>query len=82
MKHIRNCLICYQKFESNGPKSKYCGTECARRAMNESKRAKRREKREAEKAAKRPKMKSLAIINAEARAAGMTYGQYVAIKGI
>lgn len=82
MKHTKSCLICYRIFEPGGPNSKYCGTECARRAMNAKQNDKRHQQREEKRQAKLPKMKSLAIVNAEARESGMTYGQYVALKGL
>lgn len=72
-----NCCICGATFVTNKPNKKTCSDEC--RVIYKKEEAKRKnllKKAEKENNAKRNCGKALAEFNEEARAMGMTYGQY------
>lgn len=76
--HIFKCAVCGNAFETVKPNRKTCSADCKK--IYEKREAKERQKRHYEKkkqeTKKRKKVKSLAEFNAEARAMGMTYGEY------
>lgn len=71
---IKECAICGKEFTQNKTFQIYCTRECYKKSR-QAEIVKPRMKKAAEK--KKPKM-SILDINTAARAAGMTYGQYVA----
>lgn len=86
------CAYCGMEFETKSAAKLYCSRKCAV-TMHNKKRIRKREENDFQKAIERIKEKKehpekkeykneLARINAEARARGMTYGKYVALKKI
>lgn len=78
---IKRCKWCQKKFSTTKLNQEYCGKECAHNGKLKYQReyeAKRKATKE--KTPKKPKKKSDGItdIAVAARAAGMTYGEYVA----
>lgn len=69
----KTCSICSKTFYTEYPHQRYCSKECGREAHNEQK----KERREREKNLANSKL-SLDDINRQARAAGMSYGKFVA----
>ena len=69
----RTCSLCRTVFYTNSAKQKYCSKECAREAHNAQRKVRDERNRNIAKASK-----SLDEINRQARAAGMSYGKYVA----
>lgn len=85
MTQEKNCLVCGKRFMAKRIDQVYCGANCRkiafkkyRKEWGEETRARERELK-AEKM-KKPKINSVAEIAVEARKAGMSYGQYVAMK--
>lgn len=81
------CEICGKEYICKNPRQKYCGDACARSASASQQRTNgyrvremERERKRAEKRAKRIQTSHEALADAavEARAAGMTYGQWQA----
>lgn len=92
MIRIKKCEYCGMEFETKSAAKLYCSRKCAV-TMHNKKRIRKREENDFQKAIERinkkknqPEKKEykneLARINAEARAHGMTYGKYVALKKI
>lgn len=79
----RKCMICGKDFVAKRPETQICSEPCKREAEKIRKKraaAANMEKPKPEpKKAKRKKALTVWQINAAARAAGMTYGQYVAL---
>lgn len=75
---IKNCEICGKEFETKRDYQKYCSKAC-RLKQNRSLERERTEKKRTE---RKTKNKSLTNAAVEARAMGMTYGQYQAMKTI
>ena len=73
---LTHCPYCGKKFWRNSPNNQYCCTEHGERY-----RAKRAKEDAAERAAKKP-AESIADISKKARAAGLTYGQYMAARAV
>ena len=85
MAEYRRCVICNKPFVAKVVQALCCSPECSkvRRSQKMSAYNKTAYAQKSEKATKsRKKKMSLAQINAEARAAGMTYGQYVGVMGL
>lgn len=79
------CAFCGNEFEKTKTRKIYCNRACYIKANNEKKSATWKSSTPKESAKKDVKIKtsaSLAAINRQARAAGMTYGQYVQKNGI
>ena len=75
----KRCLICKKTFITNRSDVVTCSPYCQRQRTIENRRERARLKKEEEaRKAALPKPKSIAEINAEARAMGMNYGAYVA----
>lgn len=75
MQEMKKCKFCGADFLAVKKNHIYCTLKCAQKANRENDKERKREQR----AQKRKKKKDTLIeINAAARAAGMTYGQYVA----
>lgn len=77
---IKECRCCKKKFSTKRMNQYYCSEECATKAKLKYQREYEAEKKKKEKSDKKPKKKinELTRMAIEARAAGMTYGQYVA----
>lgn len=70
------CLYCGQEFWKNSPNKQYC---CDQHGVLYRK--KQAKEAFAERAAKKP-VESIADISKKARAAGLTYGQYMAARAV
>ena len=75
------CATCGGKFVSNKPNRKTCSAECRKKYLKKAQkeadeRHQQKQKEMLEKQKNKPKSKNLAEFNEEARAMGMTYGQY------
>lgn len=80
MSVIVNCIVCGSPFSAYNRNSKFCSKECESMHDNEIRRRKYRvEASQKRKNAGKKKVKTLEEWNAEARAAGMSYGQYRAM---
>ena len=76
--YIRICVVCGKQLRGVGCRAKYCPA-CRRQRDNQKARERERIKRErAKHPAPAPDVRAVA---AEADAAGMSYGQYVATRG-
>lgn len=76
--YIRTCVVCGKVMRGVGNKTKYCPA-CRRQRDNQKARERERIKRErAKHPAPAPDVREIA---AQADAAGMSYGQYVATRG-
>lgn len=76
----RDCKICGREFITNHNRTFCCGEECSR--INKVRMARiQKQKRDAMRAVTR-KRQEIATINAKAKEAGMSYGQYVAMMEI
>lgn len=78
MKEIRKCVVCGKTFTGKKTTAKYCSEECSYTAYKEMQRIRDRNKRKKELAERRKKAdnrKSISDYAAEARAAGMSYGE-------
>lgn len=73
---LTRCPYCGKQFWRNSPNNQYCCT-----AHGERYRANRVNLEAAERAAKMP-AESIADISQKARAAGLTYGQYMAARAV
>jgi ribosomal protein L20 len=78
----RKCLYCEAEFIPTVKGKKYCSDKCRETAHHKRQNAKRREGTVQRRKKREKKESDLARINAEARAMGMHYGQYVAWKGV
>lgn len=79
----RYCKCCGKPFETIYIAAKYCGESCRVDSQRREKMERQRERRKMEKAEKeKTKSATIVSIDAEARKAGMSYGQYVAKMGI
>jgi len=81
----RRCVICNKPFVAKVTRQICCGEECSKIRRNQTMREYNKSANVVEKPRKKRKkhgMSGLAQINAEARAVGMTYGQYVGIMGL
>jgi ribosomal protein L20 len=72
----RKCLYCEAEFIPTVKGKMYCSDKCRETAHHKRKNAKKREATVQRRTKKEKKESDLARINAEARAMGMTYGQY------
>ena len=72
--HTRLCRQCGKEFQTEHNSKMYCAHECYREAQNNLHREKRKKKK--------PMNLSLRELTVEARKHGMSYGQYVALKGL
>lgn len=72
--HYKKCDYCKKDFYAANHNKKYCSKECMKAAQKERDKARYEEKK---KELERP---TLTEINRRAREAGMSYGQYVAMK--
>ena len=86
MQEERICVVCNKPFVTTVPSRLCCSPECS---VERDKQTRREYMREYSKSAntdnkprKKKRISKLAQINAEARAAGMTYGQYVGVMGL
>lgn len=80
MSVIVNCIVCGNPFSASNRNAKFCGRECEYMYDNEIRRKKHRmEAAQKRKNAGKKKVKTIEEWNAEARAAGMSYGQYRAM---
>lgn len=66
------CVVCGNEFTAGNKKAKYCSRSCQMKLVNNGYRMPKRKREE----------KTIEEWNAEARAAGMSYGQYRAMKGL
>ena len=73
-----DCPFCGKTFTQETYKQKYCSTKC-RSGVNNRKKTLRKAMKRTEKKSGISELRRLAI---EARKHGMTYGQYVAMKGV
>lgn len=71
--HTRLCRLCGNEFQTTHNSKMYCSDRCYRDAQNKAKR---------EKTKKKKVNLSLRELTVEARKHGMSYGQYVAMKGL
>lgn len=73
---MTSCPYCGKKFQKSAPNKVYCSDRCGSRyrAQGESKEA-------AEREARKP-AESLVEVARKARAAGLTYGQYMAARAV
>lgn len=79
-KVIVNCCVCGNPFEAMNRGKRYCSVTCKNMAASERDRIRyRQEKERKSRPQRKKKSKSLAEWDAEARAAGMSYGQYRAM---
>jgi len=81
MKETRKCVVCGKTYIAIRYNSKYCSDSCYDTGLREKERIRDREKRkkeEAERQKKADNRKSISDYTAAARAAGLSYGQYVA----
>jgi len=67
------CKYCYTEFQRTCSVQKYCCNACAKKASYEKQAERAREMRK-----KRPQKCAVVEIAAQARAEGLSYGQYVA----
>lgn len=74
-KETRECVICKKLFIPNVANQIYCNKQCGIKALSERRKSVKIEN-EGKPKNKKPKM-SVAEIAVAARAAGMSYGQYV-----
>lgn len=81
MYKIRKCDVCGKDFQPNSSNHRMCSPECKKKGQILSMREFRKAKK-TEKAKKRNLTKERININAEARKHNMSYGQYVAWKGV
>lgn len=72
--HSRLCKNCGNQFLTMHNSKAYCSDECVK--------AMKRKRKAAERNGKKNKNKSLRELTVEARKHGMSYGQYVAMKGL
>lgn len=72
----KKCAWCGKKFETGRDNQLYCGDECKRQRKNQTSREYRLKVVKKEQPQRRNQMSQLAVMNAKARAAGMSYGQY------
>ena len=81
MQVIKTCDYCGNQFVGNTRRAKFCSRVCYKKRSNETEKD-RLTTRDAERAAKEAKKakKPLWQLNAEARQAGMSYGQYQAAR--
>lgn len=87
MQEQRICIICKKPYIATLPQSLCCSTECSKIRRRHTKREYMKEYSKSVNSEKKPRkkkhgMSDLARINAEARAAGMTYGLYVGVMGL
>lgn len=73
----RECKVCGDAFATSAPSKVYCSGECVREGRRILERFKTMKKSSSSNLAK-----ERARIEREARALGMHYGQYVALKGL
>ena len=82
------CVLCGQTFKKTNGIQRYCSVPCKRKAWHQQnlewmrryrEELKQFEKKEKKKKATYTSFKELADMNERARAAGMTYGKYVAL---
>ena len=78
----RKCLYCEAEFIPTVKGKTYCSDQCRNKAHHKRQNAKRREVTAQKRKKKTKEPSALSTINAEARAMGMHYGQYVAWKGV
>ena len=79
MREVRKCVVCDKAYIATRANAKTCSTECSKlwnRFQSNEYNKMLKEKRAQE---KKNKKKTVTDIAVEARNAGMTYGQYVAI---
>ena len=77
-KSKKRCLVCKKTFITNRSDVVTCSPYCQKQRVIENRRERARLKKEEEaRKAALPKPKTIAEINAEARAMGMNYGAYV-----
>lgn len=79
-REVKKCAICGRCFITNKMKVVCCSPECQKK-RNKQLQNEARRKYVSQKEPKK-KTKTLAELSVEARAAGMTYGQYVAKMGL
>ncbi|MBO5068993.1 MAG: hypothetical protein J6C37_01315 [Roseburia sp.] len=79
-REVKKCSICGKHFITNKSRVVCCSPECQKKRNKEIQNEARR-KYVSQKEPKKKK-KTLEEISVEARAAGMTYGQYVAQMGL
>lgn len=83
MSVIVNCIVCGNPFEAMNRGKRYCSVTCKNMAASERDRIRYRQDKERKNRPKpKKKEKTLEEWNTEARAAGMSYGQYRAMKGL
>ena len=81
----RKCVICGKSFGSERYNAKYCSETCkdkGRQAITKENERIKRERATKARKARKNSQKQLINISAEAKKAGMSYGQYVAMKGL
>ena len=74
---VRKCALCGTEFTTTTPRKIYCNEMCRRKVCSSNQTERRRNERKPKK-----KNKSLRELTVEARKHGMSYGQYVAMKGL
>lgn len=79
-REVKKCAVCGKHFITNRSRVVCCSPECQKKRDKELQSAANR-KYVSQKETKK-KEKTLAELSVEARAAGMTYGQYVAKMGL
>lgn len=74
------CKNCGREFDPLSKKQKHCSAECRVEYQKKARIARDERRKQKKIAVKRKKNQPLSQMNREARACGMTYGKYVALK--
>lgn len=81
----RICAVCGNEFIATRANAKYCSEECLAEGLRMRTRRNEREKAERkreERKRRKESQKAIIDIAVEAKKAGMSYGQYVAVMGL
>ena len=78
---VKECMWCKKPFMPHHVSQIYCGAECKRHAESQKARERPKKYKSYKKKEKPRKRNDLAEIDKAARAAGLSYGQYVARMG-
>ena len=77
MQYTKNCKYCGNEFLTTNKNRIYCSRECSNNEIAKKKREKHKQEREL---LESKKQNNLVKINEAARAAGLSYGKYVALQ--
>lgn len=78
--HYKKCVYCNKEFYADRHQTRYCSMKCRRAAQEQRNKERAEEENHIEKRDNKPHTSNLLEINRKAREAGMSYGQYVAMK--